>query len=44
MNIKRSGKNPIIVPEDIEPSDPSFKVAGVFNCGVTRFKEEKLYF
>ena len=40
MRIKRSEKNPIIRPEDIEPSDPSFKVAGVFNCGVARFKEE----
>ncbi len=40
MNILRSEKNPIIGPDDIEPSDPSFKVAGVFNCGVTRFKEE----
>jgi predicted GH43/DUF377 family glycosyl hydrolase len=40
MNIKRSEKNPIIEPGDIEPSNPGFKVVGVFNCGVTRFKDE----
>ena len=40
MNIIRSEKNPIIGPEDIEPSDPRFKVVGVFNCGVARFKGE----
>jgi predicted GH43/DUF377 family glycosyl hydrolase len=38
MNIIRSEKNPIMKPEDIEPSNPRFKVVGVFNCGVTRFK------
>jgi predicted GH43/DUF377 family glycosyl hydrolase len=38
----RSEKNPIIKPEDIEPSDPGFKVVGVFNCGVARFKDEVL--
>ena len=40
MNIIRSEKNPIIRPEDIEPSNPGFKVVGVFNCGVARFKDE----
>jgi beta-1,2-mannobiose phosphorylase / 1,2-beta-oligomannan phosphorylase len=40
MDIIRSGKNPIIGPGDVEPSNPSFKVVGVFNCGVTRFKDE----
>ena len=38
----RSEKNPIIKPEDIEPSDPGFKVVGVFNCGVVRFEDEVL--
>ncbi|MCJ7666583.1 MAG: glycoside hydrolase family 130 protein [Actinobacteria bacterium] len=42
MNMIRSEKNPIIRPENIEPSDPGFKVVGVFNCGVTRFKDEVL--
>ena len=42
MSIIRSEKNPIIKPEDIEPSNPRFKVVGVFNCGVSRFKEEVL--
>jgi len=42
MYIFRSGKNPIITPEDIKPSRPDFKVVGVFNCGVTRFNGEIL--
>jgi len=40
IDIKRSEKNPIIKPGDIEPSDSRFKVVGVFNCGVIRFKDE----
>jgi beta-1,2-mannobiose phosphorylase / 1,2-beta-oligomannan phosphorylase len=40
MDIKRSEKNPIIKPGDVEPSDPRFTVEGVFNCGVTKFMEE----
>jgi len=42
MSVFRSNKNPIIKPEDIKPSGPDFKVVGVFNCGVTRFKREIL--
>ena len=42
MNIFRSEKNPIITPEDVKPSRPDFKVACVFNCGITRFNEEIL--
>jgi len=42
MNIIRSEKNPIIKPEDVKPSRPYFKVASVFNCGVTRFNGEIL--
>ncbi len=42
MNILRSERNPIIKPENIEPSYPGFKVIGVFNCGVTKFKGEVL--
>lgn len=42
MNIMRLDKNPIITPEDVKPSRPDFKVACVFNCGVTRFKGEIL--
>jgi beta-1,2-mannobiose phosphorylase / 1,2-beta-oligomannan phosphorylase len=40
MVILRSEKNPVIKPEDVEPSRDDFRVAGVFNCGVTRFKNE----
>src|SRR3972149_11093062 len=42
MRVYRSEKNPIIKPEDITPSRPDFKVAGVFNCAVTRFNDEIL--
>jgi len=42
MNISRSGKNPIIKPGDVEPSEPGLKVSCVFNCGVTRFNDEVL--
>jgi predicted GH43/DUF377 family glycosyl hydrolase len=42
MHIFRSEKNPIIKPEDVKPSRADFKVAGVFNCGVARFKGEIL--
>lgn len=42
MNVFRSGKNPIIRPEDVIPSRPDFEVAGVFNCGVIRFDGEIL--
>jgi predicted GH43/DUF377 family glycosyl hydrolase len=42
MDIIRSEKNPIIKPEDIEPSNPGFKVVGALNCGVVRFKDEIL--
>jgi len=42
VNIFRSEKNPIIMPEDVTPSMSGFKVVGVFNCGVARFKGETL--
>ena len=42
MNIFRSEKNPIIKPGDVKPSRADFKVVGVFNCGVARFKGEIL--
>ena len=42
MGIYRSTKNPIITPADINPSQAEFKIAGVFNCGVTRFNGEIL--
>ncbi len=40
MRISRSKKNPIIKPADVKPSRPDFRVAGVFNCGVTGFNGE----
>ena len=40
MPVFRSSYNPIIGPKDIKPSRPDFEVIGVFNPGVTRFKDE----
>lgn len=40
MVISRSEKNPVIKPGDVKPSRDNLRVAGVFNCGVTRFKDE----
>jgi len=34
--------NPIIAPEHVTPSNPNMEVIGVFNAGVTRFKDEIL--
>ncbi len=42
MKIFRSPENPIIKPDDVKPSRDDFEVIGVFNAGVTRFKEEVL--
>jgi predicted GH43/DUF377 family glycosyl hydrolase len=36
----RSPNNPIIKPGNIKPSRDDFEVIGVFNAGVTRYKEE----
>lgn len=40
--IKRSLSNPIIIPADIKPTRPDFKVDCVFNAGVTKFKKETI--
>ncbi len=40
MKVFRSPNNPIIKPEDVKPSRDDFEVIGVFNAGVTRFKNE----
>lgn len=40
MNVKRCVNNPLIVPADVKPSRPDFKVDGVFNCGVARYGDE----
>ncbi len=40
MSVSRSPHNPIIEPRDIKPSRGDFEVIGVFNAGVTRFKDE----
>lgn len=40
--MKRYENNPIITPADVKPSRDDFEVVCVFNCGVTRFKDEIL--
>ncbi|UCF00022.1 MAG: glycoside hydrolase family 130 protein [Planctomycetota bacterium] len=42
MSVSRSPKNPIIQPKDVKPSSSDFEVIGVFNAGVTRFKDQIL--
>ena len=39
MPVFRSPHNPVIEPKDIKPSRAGFEVVGVFNAGVTRFKD-----
>lgn len=40
--LERCIYNPLIVPEDVKPSDPRFKVDGVFNCGVASYHGETI--
>lgn len=40
IRIKRCSQNPLICPKDVKPSREDFKVDGIFNCGVTRYKDE----
>lgn len=42
IEVTRSSYNPLIVPADVIPSLPGFKVDGVFNCGVAVYKGEIL--
>ena len=42
MKVFRPPENPVIKPEDVKPSREDFEVIGVFNAGVTRFKEKVL--
>lgn len=38
--IVRCPKNPILTVRDVKPSCEGFSVKGVFNCGVTKYKDE----
>lgn len=42
MKIKRCADNPLLMPKDVVPSRPDFKVDGIFNCGVAEYKGEIL--
>ena len=39
LEVKRCGENPLLIPENVKPSREDFKVEGVFNCGVAKYKE-----
>jgi beta-1,2-mannobiose phosphorylase / 1,2-beta-oligomannan phosphorylase len=36
----RINRNPLLIPEDVIPSAPGFRVEGIFNCGAIRYGEE----
>lgn len=38
--IKRCKENPILTVKDVKPSRKGFSVKGVFNCGITKYKDE----
>ncbi|WP_282125038.1 glycoside hydrolase family 130 protein [Marinifilum flexuosum] len=40
--MKRHNSNPLIRPEDVKASNPSFKVLGAFNPGAIQFRDETL--
>ncbi|MGL4383400.1 MAG: glycosidase, partial [Bacilli bacterium] len=40
MKFDRSSLNPIITKEDLKPTNPFFKIDGVFNAGATIFNDE----
>ena len=40
MKIERCVYNPLLTPADVKPSRQDFKIDGVFNCGVTEYKDE----
>jgi len=40
VKVFRCPYNPIIEPKDVKPSRDDFEVIGVFNAGVTRYKEQ----
>ena len=41
--VKRSERNPLIKPSDVKPSREDFKVDGVFNCGVCKYKDDYIF-
>jgi len=42
MLVKRFDENPIISPQDVQPSRDDFEVVGAFNAGAIQFKNEVL--
>ncbi len=40
MGMSRCVNNPLLTIKDVRPSRENFVVKGIFNCGVTKFKEE----
>ena len=40
LEVKRCGENPLLIPNNVKPSQENFTVEGVFNCGVARYRDE----
>ncbi len=40
LEVIRCKKNPLLTPSDVKPSCEGFVVKGIFNCGVTKYKDE----
>lgn len=40
IKVNRCTQNPLITTNDVKPSRKEFKVDGIFNCGVTKYKDE----
>lgn len=40
IRVNRCEQNPLLIPQDVVPSHDNFKVEGVFNCGVAKYKDE----
>lgn len=38
--IVRHRENPLLTPKDVKPSCEGFSVKGIFNCGVTKYRDE----
>lgn len=42
IEMKRNIENPLLTPDDVKPSQPGFKVEGVFNCGACKYNDETI--
>src|SRR5690625_3877281 len=42
MNINRYRENPLVTPNDVNPSIEGFEVIGAFNAGIATYQEETI--